>query len=92
MANQIGQKRFELERKIDSWYPIVKLGLIWYFNDYIGLSYELNYSWALSESDVVSTGFGWGSFRIACENLIRFLQIRVTLSSLRENPQDLRTQ
>lgn len=58
--NQIGQKRLSIEQKIDSWYPIVKFGLIWYFNDYIGLSYELNYSWALSESNSVSSGFGWG--------------------------------
>ena len=58
--NQMGQKRLSVEQKIDSWYPIVKFGLIWYFNDYIGLSYELNYSWALSESNSVSSGFGWG--------------------------------
>ena len=58
--NTTGQKRLSIERKIDSWYPIVKFGLIWYFNDYIGLSYELNYSWALSETSSVSSGFGWG--------------------------------
>ncbi|MGX2982688.1 hypothetical protein [Helicobacter sp. 23-1045] len=58
--NTTGQKRLSLEQKIDSWYPIVKLGLIWYFNDYIGLSYELNCSWALGESSSVSSGFGWG--------------------------------
>lgn len=58
--NTAGQKRFELEQKIDSWYPLVKLGAIWYFSDYVGLSWELNYSWALSENNSISTGFGWG--------------------------------
>lgn len=53
------QKRL-IEQKIDSWYPIVKLGMIWYFSDYVGLSWELNYSWALSENNSISTGFGWG--------------------------------
>lgn len=58
--NEQGQKRWAIEQKIDSWYPIVKLGAIWYFSDYVGLSWELNYSWALSENNSVSTGFGWG--------------------------------
>lgn len=58
--NEQGQKRLAIEQKIDSWYPIVKLGAIWYFSDYVGLSWELNYSWALSENNSISTGFGWG--------------------------------
>lgn len=58
--NEQGQKRWAVEQKIDSWYPIVKLGAIWYFSDYVGLSWELNYSWALSENNSISTGFGWG--------------------------------
>lgn len=58
--NEQGQKRLAIEQKIDSWYPLVKLGAIWYFSDYVGLSWELNYSWALSENNSISTGFGWG--------------------------------
>lgn len=58
--NKQGQKRWAIEQKIDSWYPLVKLGAIWYFSDYVGLSWELNYSWALSENNSISTGFGWG--------------------------------
>lgn len=58
--NEQGQKRWAIEQKIDSWYPIIKLGAIWYFSDYVGLSWELNYSWALSENNSISTGFGWG--------------------------------
>ncbi len=60
--NTEGQKRLAIEQKIDSWYPIVKLGVIWYFSNYMGLSWELNYSWALSENNSISTGFGWGVF------------------------------
>lgn len=58
--NEQEQKRLAIEQKIDSWYPIIKLGAIWYFSDYVGLSWELNYSWALSENNSISTGFGWG--------------------------------
>lgn len=58
--NEQGQKRLAVEQKIDSWYPIVKLGAIWYFSDYVGLSWELNYSWALNENNSIGTGFGWG--------------------------------
>lgn len=47
-------------RKIDAFYPIIKLGAVWYLTDLVGVSYELNYSWAVSGDNFVSTGLGWG--------------------------------
>lgn len=51
----------QLTRKINAIYPIIKLGAVWYFTNLVGLSYEINYSWAIGDS-FVSTGFGWGVF------------------------------
>lgn len=47
-------------RTIDAFYPIIKLGAVWYLTDLVGVSYELNYSWAVSGDNFVSTGLGWG--------------------------------
>lgn len=49
--NTAGQKRFELERKIDSWYPLVKFGVLWNFNNYIGANSDVTCSWALKEEN-----------------------------------------
>lgn len=57
-ANAIDNKT--IVRKIDSLYIMAKLGLIWYFSDFVGFTYELNYSWAISGDNSISTGFGWG--------------------------------
>ncbi len=42
--NTDGQKRFELEQKIDSWYPLVKFGIFWNFSDYIGVTSDVTCS------------------------------------------------
>lgn len=49
--NTAGQKRFELEQKIDSWYPLVKFGVLWNFNNYIGANSDVTCSWALKEEN-----------------------------------------
>lgn len=46
-----GQRRFELEQKIDSWYPLVKVGILWNFHSYIGAISDVTCSWALKEEN-----------------------------------------
>ena len=53
--NTEGQKRFELEQKIDSWYPLVKFGIFWNFSDYIGATSDVTCSWALKEENYLGT-------------------------------------
>lgn len=56
--NQKGQQRFELEQKIDSWYPLVKFGILWNFHNYIGATTDLTCSWALKEENYLGLNCG----------------------------------
>lgn len=56
--NEKGQRRFELEQKIDSWYPLVKFGILWNFHNYIGATTDLTCSWALKEENYLGLNCG----------------------------------
>ena len=56
--NKEGQKRFELEQKIDSWYPLVKFGILWNFHNYIGATSDVTCSWALKEENYLGLNCG----------------------------------
>lgn len=56
--NEKGQRRFELEQKIDSWYPLVKVGILWNFHNYIGATMDFTCSWALKEENYLGLNFG----------------------------------
>ncbi len=47
--NEQGQKRWSVEQKINSWYPLVKFGILWNFNNYIGATSDVTCSWTLKE-------------------------------------------
>lgn len=53
--NKAEQRRFELEQKIDSWYPLVKVGVLWSFHSYIGATSDITCSWALKEANYIGT-------------------------------------
>ena len=56
--NQKGQRRFELEQKIYSWYPLAKVGILWNFHNYIGATTDLTCSWALKEENYLGLNCG----------------------------------
>ena len=56
--NKLGQKRFELEQKVDSWYPLVKFGVLWNFHNYIGATTDLTCSWAVKEENYLGLNCG----------------------------------
>lgn len=45
----------KLEQKIDSWYPLVKFGILWNVNNYIGVNSDVTCSWALNEENYLGT-------------------------------------
>ena len=56
--NEKGQRRFELEQKIDSWYPLVKFGILWNFHNYIGSTSDVTCSWAVKEENYLGLNCG----------------------------------
>lgn len=50
----------KIVKKSEAWHPIIKAGIIWYPYDIFGVSWEMNYSWAMGDNNYVSQGFGWG--------------------------------
>lgn len=55
--NVQGQKRFNFESKIDSWYPIVKIGGLFIFG-YFGVDSSIYCSWATKEENYLGTNCG----------------------------------
>ncbi|WP_084330318.1 penicillin-binding protein activator LpoB [Helicobacter macacae] len=55
--NVQGQKRFNFESKIDSWYPIVKIGGLFIFG-YFGIDSTIYCSWATKERNYLGTNCG----------------------------------
>lgn len=48
-------KQVKLEQKIDSWYPLVKVGILWDFHSYIGAISDITCSWAVKEENYLGT-------------------------------------
>lgn len=44
--------------KVDTLYPLVKFGVMWYVKPAVGISLEANYGWAISKENYINTGVG----------------------------------
>ena len=44
--------------KVDTIYPLVKFGVMWYVKPAVGISWEVNYGWAISKENYINTGVG----------------------------------
>ncbi|MGX3043679.1 penicillin-binding protein activator LpoB [Helicobacter sp. T3_23-1056] len=44
--------------KLNTLYPLLKLGVMWYAKPAVGLSWELNYGWAIDKQNYINTGIG----------------------------------
>ena len=49
-----------IKYEIDSWYPIIKLGMLWNFNEYIGATMDLNCTWDVQNISYLGVYFGLG--------------------------------
>ncbi|MGX2971159.1 penicillin-binding protein activator LpoB [Helicobacter sp. T3_23-1059] len=44
--------------ELSNLYPLLKLGVMWYVKPAVGLSWELNYGWAIDKQNYINTGVG----------------------------------
>lgn len=49
-----------IKYEIDLWYPVVKLGMLWNFNEYIGATMDLNCTWDVQDVSYLGIYFGLG--------------------------------
>lgn len=50
------KKTTKLDQKINSWYPLAKLGVMFEVNSYLGASMDLSCNWALKKDNAVGLG------------------------------------
>lgn len=44
--------------QVNTLYPLVKFGVMWYVKPAVGISLEANYGWAISKENYINTGVG----------------------------------